>query len=72
MLGRTLTHDKVLVENGRGGKGIVYRGVDLKLHRDEALSPKLVANPARKKKLIQQVRAAARLDPYHRGAELDP
>ena len=31
MIGRTLSHHKILSEISRGGMGIVYRAVDLKL-----------------------------------------
>ena len=37
MIGRTLSHYKVLEEISRGGMGIVYKALDLKLNRDVAL-----------------------------------
>jgi hypothetical protein len=36
MIGRTLSHYKVLEEVSRGGMGIVYRALDLKLDREIA------------------------------------
>ena len=48
MIGRTLSHYKVLEELSRGGMGIVYRALDLKLDREVALivlPPELVADP---------------------------
>ena len=48
MIGRTLSHYKVLEELSRGGMGIVYRALDLKLDREVALKvlpPELVADP---------------------------
>ena len=42
MVGRTLSHYKVLEELSRGGMGIVYRALDLKLDREvtvKALEP---------------------------------
>ena len=47
MIGRTLSHYKTLSEISRGGMGIVYRAVDLKLEREVALKvlpPQLVAD----------------------------
>jgi hypothetical protein len=33
LIGRTLSHYKVLAEISRGGMGIVYRALDVKLNR---------------------------------------
>ena len=38
MINRTLSHYKVLEEISRGGMGIVYKALDLKLNRKVALS----------------------------------
>ncbi len=48
MIGRTLSHYKVLEEISRGGMGIVYKALDLKLNREVALKvlpPELVSDP---------------------------
>ena len=37
MLGKTISHDKVLEKIGEGGMGEVYRATDTKLNRDVAL-----------------------------------
>ena len=47
MLGRSLSHYKILSEISRGGMGIVYRAVDVKLNREVALKvlpPELVSD----------------------------
>ena len=64
MIGRTLSHYKVLEEISRGGMGIVYKALDLKLNREVALKvlpPELVSDPDRKRRFIQEAQAAAAL-----------
>ena len=65
MIGRTLSHYRVLAEISRGGMGIVYRALDVKLDREVALKvlpPELVADPERKRRFIQEAKAAAKLE----------
>ena len=62
MIGRTLSHYKVLEEISRGGVGIVYKALDVKLNREVALKvlpPELVADPDRKRRFVQEAQAAA-------------
>jgi Tol biopolymer transport system component/predicted Ser/Thr protein kinase len=68
MIGRTLSHYKVVEEISRGGMGIVYRAVDVKLNREVALKilpPELVADPDRKRRFVQEAQAAAALHHPH-------
>jgi serine/threonine-protein kinase len=68
MIGRTLSHYRVLDEVSRGGMGIVYRAVDLTLNREVALKvlpPELVSDPERKRRFIQEAQAAAALQHPH-------
>jgi serine/threonine protein kinase/tetratricopeptide (TPR) repeat protein len=70
MIGRTLSHYKVLEELSRGGMGIVYRALDVKLDREVALKvlpPELVADPERKRRFVQEAKAAAKLNHPHIG-----
>ena len=64
MLGRTLSHYKVLEEISRGGMGIVYKAMDMKLNREVALKVlprELVSDPERKRRFVQEAQAAAAL-----------
>ncbi len=54
----------------RGGMGIVYRALDLKLDREVALKvlpPELVADSERKRRFVQEAKAAAKLEHPHIG-----
>jgi len=71
MIGRHLSHYRILSEIGRGGMGSVYGALDLKLEREIALKvlpPEFVADPSRKRRLVQEAKAAAKLDHPHVGA----
>jgi serine/threonine protein kinase/tetratricopeptide (TPR) repeat protein len=64
LVGRTLSHYKVLGELSRGGMGIVYRARDVKLNRDVAfkvLPSELLASPERRRRFELEARAAAGL-----------
>jgi len=64
MIGRTLSHYEILEEISRGGIGIVYKALDLKLNREVAfkvLPPELVSDPDRKRRFVQEAQAAAAL-----------
>lgn len=68
LIGQTLSHYKVLDEISRGGMGIVYRAVDLKLNREVAfkvLPPELMTNQDRKRRFVREAQAAAALEHPH-------
>ncbi len=70
MTERRLSHYKILQEISRGGMGIVYRALDLKLDREVALKvlpPELVEDAERKRRFIQEAKAAAKLEHPHIG-----
>ncbi len=64
MIGRTLSHYKVLEEIGRGGMGVVYRALDTTLGREVALKvlgSGAAREPEQERRLKQEARAAASL-----------
>ncbi|MBN2414592.1 protein kinase [bacterium] len=65
MIGKTISHYKIIEELGRGGMGTVYRARDTKLDRFVALKflpPHLSRSPEDKKRFIHEARAASALD----------
>lgn len=65
LVGRTVSHYRVLSSIGQGGMGMVYRARDLRLARDVALkvlAPDLVSDPAERARLVREAQAAASLE----------
>lgn len=68
MIGRELGHYRILDEISRGGMGVVYRAVDVKLNRDVALKvlpADLLSDPERKRRFVQEAQAASSLEHPH-------
>jgi len=65
MIGTTISHYRIVAKLGQGGMGVVYKARDLHLDRYVAikvLPPEKVADPDRKRRFVQEAKAASALN----------
>src|SRR2546422_3796985 len=68
MIGKTIAHYQILEKLGEGGMGVVYKARDTHLDRFVALKilpPERVADPDRKRRFVQEAKAASSLHHPH-------